>query len=63
MRLHDTGCPRCAGWVLPATLEGKGRDRWVVLPASRCINCGWYGGDRVMAVNAGLMIDQLRLIA
>jgi hypothetical protein len=44
-------------------LEGKGRDRWVVLPASRCINCGWYGGDRVMAVNAGLMIDQLRLIA
>ncbi|GIW56206.1 MAG: hypothetical protein KatS3mg082_2610 [Nitrospiraceae bacterium] len=58
--MRTTPCPRCAGFVIPGTLEGKGQDRWVVLPASRCINCGWYGGERVLNANQGWW-NQLRL--
>lgn len=42
-------CPRCAGCVTPGTLEGKGRyGLWTILPAIRCLNCGWYGGEETI---------------
>lgn len=36
-------CPRCAGWLEPAQLEGKDRLAWIVIHTNRCVNCGWYG--------------------
>lgn len=46
--MKEQGCPRCAGLIIHAQLEGKDEHRWLVLDASRCINCGWYGGEPVM---------------
>jgi hypothetical protein len=44
--VRHTECPRCGGLVCPTTLEGRGRfGTWTVLRASRCVNCGWYGGE------------------
>lgn len=46
---RNSRCPRCAGYIAPGTLEGRGQyGLWTILPAIHCLNCGWYGGDETI---------------